>query len=356
MTTSQEDVRLDAVTAAEPTFVDAHALIREFARARRHHLPLTYVRLRLAAPNKRRRRLSSQRSLLDRAADEIRASLRVTDLPHRRGRELHIICPDTDRDGGQLLLERIVRQSNGSLEPGANGVATFPHDGLTLDSLLEEVSAFSLDPASESITRPAWRLRAYRTLKRIAEVMLVLLTLPIAGLIIMLCAAAIRLETPGPAFFRQMRTGRNGRRFIMYKLRTMVLGADSMKRQLSERNAIGGPDFKVFDDPRVTRVGRALRRTSLDELPQLWNILRGDMSIIGPRPTSFGAETYDLWHTRRLDAKPGLTGMWQVEGRNSTSFDERLRLDIYYLEHESLWLDLKIITRTVGAVLDRSGH
>jgi lipopolysaccharide/colanic/teichoic acid biosynthesis glycosyltransferase len=128
-----------------------------------------------------------------------------------------------------------------------------------------------------------------------------------------------------------------------------------LKKELEALNAMGGPDFKILDDPRVTSVGIFLRRTSLDEAPQIWNVIRGDMSLVGPRPTSFPAQTYDLWHTERLEVVPGLTGLWQVSGRGEVGFDERVRLDIDYVRNQSLPLDLSILLRTIPAVLSQRG-
>jgi lipopolysaccharide/colanic/teichoic acid biosynthesis glycosyltransferase len=182
-----------------------------------------------------------------------------------------------------------------------------------------------------------------------------LLTLPLVVPVLLLCAIAIRLETPGPIVFKQMRTGRHGRRFAMFKFRTMVKNAEELKAQLQHLNILPPPDFKIIDDPRITRVGKILRKTSLDELPQILNVLRGEMSLVGPRPTSFAPSTYDLWHTSRLEVVPGITGLWQVKGRNNTTFDERLRLDIEYIRSMSLRLDLKIIALTVGSVFSRAG-
>ncbi len=174
-------------------------------------------------------------------------------------------------------------------------------------------------------------------------------------LVVSILALAVRLDTPGPIIFRQQRTGRHGRRFGMYKFRTMVRNAEELKPTLAHLNILPPPDFKIIDDPRITRVGAFLRKTSLDELPQLLNVLRGEMSLVGPRPTSFAASTYSLWHTARLEVAPGITGLWQITGRNQTTFDERLRLDIAYVRRMSLWFDLRILVGTVIPILKRSG-
>jgi len=141
----------------------------------------------------------------------------------------------------------------------------------------------------------------------------------------------------------------------MFKLRTMVRDAEAIKAQLQALNELRYPDFKIANDPRVTRVGRFLRKSSLDELPQIFNVLWGAMTLVGPRPTSFVATTYRLWHTERLAVRPGLTGLWQVMGRNELQFDERVRLDISYRRHRSFWLDLEILARTVITVATARG-
>ena len=191
--------------------------------------------------------------------------------------------------------------------------------------------------------------------KRVFDLTLCLLVLPLLLVLMVLIALAIRIDSSGPIVFVQLRTGRDGRRFRMYKFRTMVENAEELKASLQHLNILPPPDFKIIDDPRITRVGRFLRKTSLDELPQLLNVLRGDMSLVGPRPTSFHSDTYSLWHTHRLEAPPGITGLWQVKGRNSMTFDERLRLDIYYVENRSFLLDLKILFQTFTTVVGRSG-
>jgi lipopolysaccharide/colanic/teichoic acid biosynthesis glycosyltransferase len=197
--------------------------------------------------------------------------------------------------------------------------------------------------------------RRYLIAKRVLDVVLCLLALVVLAPVMVLLAIAIKLDSPGPIFFVQERTGRHGRRFKMLKFRTMVVNAEELKQTLAHLNILPPPDFKIPDDPRITRVGRFLRTTSLDELPQLLNVLKGDMSLVGPRPTSFKPSTYDLWHTQRLDVVPGITGLWQIEGRNEMTFDERLRLDVKYMRKASLRYDLWLMAMTFGAVFKRAG-
>jgi lipopolysaccharide/colanic/teichoic acid biosynthesis glycosyltransferase len=191
--------------------------------------------------------------------------------------------------------------------------------------------------------------------KRAFDLAICLLLLPVALVLSLACAIAILVDSPGPIFIAQDRTGRDGNRFRMYKFRTMVPNAEELKPSLAHLSIVPPPDFKIIDDPRITPVGRVLRKTSLDEIPQLINVVRGEMSLVGPRPTSFAPSTYSLWHTYRLEVMPGMTGLWQIRGRNGMTLDERLRLDIAYIEHWSLTLDLKILLRTIPAVFRGSG-
>lgn len=209
---------------------------------------------------------------------------------------------------------------------------------------------------TDLVLRPVYVERPFYDLtKRCLDIVVCLLLLPFAIPVLAICAAAIWLENPGPVIFRQWRTGKGGRRFPMYKLRTMVTNAEELKRKYAHLNELTWPDFKITNDPRITRVGRILRKTSLDELPQIWSVLVGDMSLVGPRPTSFAADTYSLWHTERLEVVPGITGLWQISGRSNVDFDERVRLDVAYIENRSFWYDLKILARTAGAILGQRG-
>lgn len=207
------------------------------------------------------------------------------------------------------------------------------------------------DPKKRVLTGPA-----YHSVKRLFDLFVVVLTAPFWLLLIGVIALLIKATSPGaPAIFVQARTGKGGQRFRMYKFRSMVPDAEKLKVNYAHLNELQWPDFKITNDPRITPVGRFLRKTSLDELPQLFNVLRGEMSLVGPRPTSFGADTYKLWHTERLDVLPGMTGLWQIIGRASMEFDERLRLDIAYIERRSLWLDINILFQTVFAVFKQRG-
>jgi lipopolysaccharide/colanic/teichoic acid biosynthesis glycosyltransferase len=232
-------------------------------------------------------------------------------------------------------------------------------DSMSLAAKLSDARPWS-NAGSRALGRPAAtaprRIRSrYFVQKRILDVMLCVLALPFALPLAALCAVAVRLSSPGPILFTQLRTGRGGRPFTLYKFRSMRVNAPMLKEELKARAGLTGPDFKLVRDPRVTPVGALLRKLSLDELPQLWNVLRGDMSLVGPRPTSFMAGSYSLWHTERLEVPPGLTGLWQITRRGDPDFDARVRLDILYARRRSLLFDLQILALTIPAVLRRHG-
>jgi exopolysaccharide biosynthesis polyprenyl glycosylphosphotransferase len=174
--------------------------------------------------------------------------------------------------------------------------------------------------------------------------------------VMILAAIAIKFESKGPVFFKQVRSGINGKRFRLYKFRTMCQDAEKLKSDLEKQNEMSGPVFKIRNDPRVTRVGRLLRKTSMDELPQFLNVLRGEMSLVGPRPPlPDEVANYEPWQHRRLSVMPGVTCTWQVSGRNNIDFDNWMRLDLQYIDNWSLLEDTKIIARTIPAVLKGSG-
>ncbi|MCC7383323.1 MAG: sugar transferase [Deltaproteobacteria bacterium] len=192
--------------------------------------------------------------------------------------------------------------------------------------------------------------------KRTLDIIGGLIALVIAAPVMIIVAMAIRLESKGPVLFKQVRCGRNGRHFTMLKFRSMVADAEAKKADLMHLNEMSGPVFKIRRDPRITRVGGLIRKTSIDELPQLFNIIFGDMSLVGPRPPlPAEVEKYKPWQRRRLSVKPGLTGLWQVSGRSNVDFEEWMKLDLRYIDDWSLWLDVKILLRTVPAVFFKDG-
>jgi lipopolysaccharide/colanic/teichoic acid biosynthesis glycosyltransferase len=198
-----------------------------------------------------------------------------------------------------------------------------------------------------TVVRSAYVLK--RTLDILIAGPLFLVLLPIFGLL----ALAIRLESPGAALFKQTRVGRWGRIFTMYKFRSMYMDAEARKAELLADNEMsGGVTFKMQRDPRITRIGRFIRKASIDELPQLWNVIRGDMSLVGPRPpVPAEVDEYSLSHRRRLEVTPGITCIWQVSGRSDIPFPQQVELDVLYIESQSLLTDLKLLRQTVPAVL-----
>ena len=184
--------------------------------------------------------------------------------------------------------------------------------------------------------------------KRLLDLAIILLGGLPALLVMGMIALAIKLDSPGPVIYKAMRVGKNGRSFPMYKFRSMVLDADLRKAELKQFNQADGPIFKMKDDPRMTRVGRVIRRVSLDELPQIYNVLRGEMSLVGPRPPlAEEVAQYKPWHKQRLSVIGGITGLWQVSGRSDLTFDELCLLDIYYIENWSLSMDIRILLQTI---------
>jgi len=204
--------------------------------------------------------------------------------------------------------------------------------------------------------RPAAIRGANLFVKRAMDVIFGSLMLIIALPLMALSTVAIKLDSPGPIIFRQKRVGMRGQEFVAYKFRSMREGADEEKVKLLDLNEMNGPLFKMREDPRITRVGRFMRRSSLDELPQVFNVLRGEMSLVGPRPhTSLEVAQYQAWQKQVLEAPPGLTGLAQVSGRSQLSFDEQCLLDIYYIENWSPALDFKILLRTIPKMVSGEG-
>jgi exopolysaccharide biosynthesis polyprenyl glycosylphosphotransferase len=225
------------------------------------------------------------------------------------------------------------------------------YDGLAWNAPVEYIGQFPTIP----LHRRDLPIGAF-LLKRVLDITVAVIGIAVGLPFAILLGAAIKLDSRGPVFYRAQRIGRKGRTFACYKFRTMCANADKLKEELKHKNERDGILFKIANDPRVTRVGRFLRKYSLDELPQFYNVLRGDMSLVGPRPPMASeVEQYDLAHLRRLDVLPGMTGLWQVEARQDPSFDSYISLDTAYVENWSLWLDMKILARTFGVVVSGTG-
>lgn len=195
------------------------------------------------------------------------------------------------------------------------------------------------------------------SIKKTLDFVFALFALLITSPIMLIIAIAIKIESKGPILFKQKRVGLRGRDFTMYKFRTMVVNAEALKKELEAQNEVDGPVFKIKKDPRITKVGAFLRKTSLDEFPQFLNVLFGDMSVVGPRPPiRTEVEQYERWQLRRLSMKPGITCIWQVSGRNNISFDEWMKMDLQYIDNWSLRLDIMLIIKTFNAIFKRTGY
>jgi exopolysaccharide biosynthesis polyprenyl glycosylphosphotransferase len=261
--------------------------------------------------------------------------------------DLVLVCPSDQVTTGEI------HEVIAACDRTGLGVQYFP-SFLDLQHLSVGL-AFHADRTGLSLHSPpneSLGLLAKRTLDLVGATAGILALLPVFAA----CGLAVKLTSPGPMFYRQTRVGKNGATFTCYKFRTMRVGAHAQQELLRAASTQDGPAFKIPDDPRITRVGRILRKFSLDELPQLLNVLVGDMSLVGPRPPiPSEVEKYTWWQRRRIAVKPGLTCVWQVWGRNRVSFKRWVEMDLYYIDNWSLWLDLKLIAHTFRAVLGGTG-
>jgi lipopolysaccharide/colanic/teichoic acid biosynthesis glycosyltransferase len=228
--------------------------------------------------------------------------------------------------------------------------------GLTGELNLPDLDKDVLDQYADEIVEVN-QSRLYRFAKRALDLTGSVAALVLGAPLLLFIALLIKIDSPGPVIFRQIRLGKDGSKFPMFKFRTMHKNADKIKftEEIQKQNKLKWPDFKIENDPRVTRVGHILRKFSLDELPNFVNVIKGEMSLVGPRPTSFHEDKYDEWHKLRLKAIPGITGLHQVSGRSDLEFDDRVRLDIDYINRQCMGFDLWILFRTVAAVSRRSG-
>ncbi len=276
-----------------------------------------------------------------------RAGHRLVDAARRHGAELVLVAP-----GSRLTGDRL-RELCWALHDAGLDVALTP--GL-VETSVKRLTAASVAGLTVLRVEPPLGGGAQSALKAAVDRCGAALGLLALSPLLLLLVLLIRLDSPGPAFYRQARVGRDQETFTMWKFRSMVTDADVRKDDLAARNECDGLMFKMRRDPRVTRVGRFLRRTSLDELPQLLNVLRGDMSLVGPRPPlPEEVAAYDATALRRLRVKPGMTGLWQVSGRSDLSWDETIQLDLHYVDNWSFSSDLDVMSRTLRAVVDGRG-
>jgi lipopolysaccharide/colanic/teichoic acid biosynthesis glycosyltransferase len=284
--------------------------------------------------------------------------LRCTDEPGWwTQREICVVLPHTTVQGAWAFADDICARFSDDGVPPHCTVYAYPWKNENNGNGAEVVNVKVAEPIEQLVQPlealfvadlPWWKRGLDIVLAAVGLIML----LPVFGVI----SVALKLTTRGPVFFKQRRSGQGGTPFTLYKFRTMVLDAEARKKDLIALNEQDGAAFKIRNDPRVTRLGRILRKTSLDELPQLWNILRGEMTLVGPRPLPCAeTEACQGWQRRRLEATPGLTCIWQVRGRGGVPFADWIRMDLEYIRSRSLWHDLKLLFLTVPAVLLRRG-
>jgi len=298
-----------------------------------------------------------ERATWRRLARILKRRLRLTDdAGWLDGRRIGAVLAHTSAAGAWKLAEDIGKEFTSRTPPPLCKVYTYPNEWSGDDETNDETPRRIDDDGRQVHSLEAFFVQPMPAWKRWLDVVGAAWGLVLLAPLFLLVAIAIKLSSPGPVFFRQDRSGLGGRRFKMYKFRSMVAGAERRQGELRALNEQDGPAFKLSSDPRVTRLGKLLRATSIDELPQLWNVLFGEMSLVGPRPLPCAeSEACESWQHRRLDVTPGLTCIWQVRGRSRVSFAEWVRMDLQYVRSVSPATDLKILFQTVPAVLLRKG-
>jgi lipopolysaccharide/colanic/teichoic acid biosynthesis glycosyltransferase len=336
-------------------------LVRERKRADRSNQPFVVLLLSVESGE------AARSAMWDGALDALSAAKRDTDVMgwFEEGATVALIVPDIDRDASAVAreLEDRVRAEMAkrlSVE-GAGRIAIDLHvHGADAEGL------WPVEPLLERVVAPDPQMRLQAAAKRAFDVVASGLLLLLLSPVFLVVSVLVKLKSPGPVFFRQQRIGERARPFTMLKFRSMHVNNDSAIHQQyvtwfitasDQEKAAKGAVFKLTNDPRITPIGGFLRKSSLDELPQLWNVFRGDMSLVGPRPPlEYEVQKYAPWHRRRvLEAKPGITGLWQVTGRSRTTFDEMVRLDLRYARRVSVWTDIKILLATPRAVIMGKG-
>jgi lipopolysaccharide/colanic/teichoic acid biosynthesis glycosyltransferase len=306
---------------------------------------------------------AADRETLAHLARILQRRLRLTDDAGRLDkRTIGVVLPATPASGAWTVVDDVCVCVPAGLPLPELCVQCYPSDE-ERDEETTKIRHARTDPGDRdsALRRPSGAMTTLFTRrlplwKRVLDIAGASLGLLVLTPLFLAVALAIKASSRGPVFFRQRRSGLGGREFMMLKFRSMVIDAEARKRHLLSRNEQDGPAFKMKDDPRVTAVGRLLRQTSIDELPQLWNVLRGDMSLVGPRPLPCDeTESCRGWLRQRLDVTPGLTCIWQVRGRSAVSFAEWVRMDVQYIRSLSLGGDLKLLLQTVPAVVSRKG-
>jgi lipopolysaccharide/colanic/teichoic acid biosynthesis glycosyltransferase len=305
-----------------------------------------------------RDRSADQQTLIT-LATVFKRRLRCTDDAGWLGqRHLGVVLPDTDSTGAQRVASDVQSALTGVAPPKCE-IYTYPTDfPNSPENRDERRNGHSRQDAAEA---PIGSLEPFfvqpmTIAKRMLDVFGALVALAFFSPVMVAAALAIKLTSPGPIIYKQLRAGQGRQPFWMFKFRTMRTDADSIKQELMDRNEMDGPAFKIKNDPRITPIGRFLRRSSIDELPQLLHVLSGRMSLVGPRAMAWHeSEESSTWQRRRLDVTPGLTGIWQVYGRARVSFDEWMRMDLQYVDTRSMRTDLKVLAATLPAVLSGEG-
>ncbi len=341
-----------------------HQFVRQLQiekrRTDRSRVPLSLVLFKVDTEHR------SLHGKLGALADLLRQTKRETDvLGYLADGLLGLLLTHTDKDGLQGLIRNVEGRAAGLSYTTTSG--TYP-DQIFASLIAQDQGQPDTLPYFLEHDTEHGEVELF--LKRCLDLVGATALLLALGPIMIATAIAVKATSPGPVVYTQMRLGRKGIPFVFYKFRSMTTGADESVHREYVTHLIQGrhdavnqgdaetPHYKLKADPRVTRVGAFIRRTSIDELPQLFNVLKGDMSLVGPRPPiTYEAENYQSWHLRRiLESRPGITGLWQVEGRNKVAFDDMVRLDLRYTRTWSLWLDIKILFRTVAAVLRFDGE
>jgi lipopolysaccharide/colanic/teichoic acid biosynthesis glycosyltransferase len=362
---TQASMQIDPEVLNERLFRDV--FLREGKRTHRsaNHLALLLVEESAMVP--------ASSPAWEHVLDAIAAAKRDTDLMGwlEQDKLLGVVLTEISSRNAQIVhgIETRVRHELAKrMSPAAiASLSLRVHVHYELEGSVERESEIApVDPLLRSLNPAGIQERAHRVLKRGLDVMGSLALLVVLAPVFALVAAVVKLTSKGPIFFRQERIGEMATPFRMLKFRTMFTGSDSAIHQQfvtqfitsgAQSQPSSDAPFKIVNDPRITPVGRFLRKTSLDELPQFWNVLRGEMSLVGPRPPlAYEVEKYKQWHCRRvLEAKPGITGLWQVTGRSRTTFDEMVRLDLRYVKKRSVWNDIRILLATPGAVVGGKG-